>query len=75
MVNPTPDAGAQMSATIYTIEPIGFIRSELARLEAAPLQGDEVAGQKLRVAPLEAVDGTPIVDIKPVLAGLDPSDR
>ncbi|HEY9526771.1 MAG TPA: TrmO family methyltransferase, partial [Anaerolineales bacterium] len=25
------------------------------------------AEQKLRVAPLEAIDGTPIVDIKPVL--------
>jgi tRNA-Thr(GGU) m(6)t(6)A37 methyltransferase TsaA len=31
----------------------------------------EVAGQRLRVAPLEAIDGTPIVDIKPVLARLD----
>lgn len=133
------------------IEPIGFIRSELTRLEAAPLQGDEgapeawlelaplaapglagivagdelvvltwlhrarrdvlqvhprgnpdrplrgvfatrspdrpnpvglhrvsvleVAEHKLRVAPLEAIDGTPIVDIKPVLAGADPSER
>jgi tRNA-Thr(GGU) m(6)t(6)A37 methyltransferase TsaA len=28
----------------------------------------EVKKQKLRVAPLEAIDGTPIVDIKPVLA-------
>jgi len=28
----------------------------------------EVAVQKLRVSPLEAIDGTPIVDIKPVLA-------
>ena len=28
----------------------------------------EVAGHKLRVAPLEAIDGTPIVDIKPVLS-------
>ena len=28
----------------------------------------EVTGQKLQVAPLEAIDGTPIVDIKPVLA-------
>jgi tRNA-Thr(GGU) m(6)t(6)A37 methyltransferase TsaA len=140
-----------MSTTLYTIEPIGFIRSELTRLEAAPLQGDEgapeawleltplaaqglagimagdelfvltwlhlarrdvlqvhprgnldrpltgvfatrspdrpnpmglhrvsvlkVAEQKLRIAPLEAIDGTPIVDIKPVLAGSDPSDR
>ena len=29
----------------------------------------EVSGQKLRVTSLEAIDGTPIVDIKPVLAG------
>jgi tRNA (Thr-GGU) A37 N-methylase len=28
----------------------------------------EVAGQRLRVAPLEAIDGTPVVDIKAVLA-------
>jgi tRNA-Thr(GGU) m(6)t(6)A37 methyltransferase TsaA len=136
--------------TGYTIEPIGFVRSELTRLEDAPMQGDEgapeawleltpqaaqglagiqagdelivltwlhlaerdvlqvhprgdlnrpltgvfatrspdrpnpvgvhrvsvleVADQKLRVAPLEAIDGTPIVDIKPVLTS-DPSDR
>jgi tRNA-Thr(GGU) m(6)t(6)A37 methyltransferase TsaA len=140
-----------MSLTPYTIEPIGFVRSELTRLEAAPMQGDEgapdawleltplaapgligitagdelivltwlhlaqrdvlqvhprgdlnrplrgvfstrsqdrpnpvglhrvsvleVAEQKLRIAPLEAIDGTPIVDIKPVLAGSGPSDR
>ncbi len=131
----------------YMIEPIGVIRSELASLEAAPLQGDEgapeawleltaqvapgvagikagdelvvltwlhrarrdvlqvhprgrleapltgvfatrspdrpnpvglhqvsvleVVGQRLRVAPMEAIDGTPVVDIKPVLARLD----
>jgi tRNA-Thr(GGU) m(6)t(6)A37 methyltransferase TsaA len=35
----------------------------------------EVAEQKLRVVPLEAIDGTPIVDVKPVLVGSDPSDR
>lgn len=35
----------------------------------------EVTGDKLRVAPLEALDGTPIVDIKPVLKGSSPSDR
>jgi tRNA-Thr(GGU) m(6)t(6)A37 methyltransferase TsaA len=34
----------------------------------------EVRQQELRVAPLEAIDGTPIVDIKPVLSGLA-SDR
>jgi tRNA-Thr(GGU) m(6)t(6)A37 methyltransferase TsaA len=31
----------------------------------------EVAGSRLKVAPLEAIDGTPIVDIKPVLGPLD----
>ena len=35
----------------------------------------EVTEQKLRVAPVEAIDGTPIVDIKPVLTKSDPSDR
>lgn len=27
----------------------------------------QVAGQKIKVAPIEAIDGTPLVDIKPVL--------
>ncbi len=31
----------------------------------------EVTGGKLRVAPLEAIDGTPIIDIKPILGQLD----
>ena len=31
----------------------------------------EIAGPRLRVAPLEAIDGTPIIDIKPVLGPLD----
>jgi tRNA-Thr(GGU) m(6)t(6)A37 methyltransferase TsaA len=31
----------------------------------------EVAGLRLRVAPIEAIDGTPIVDIKPVLGRAD----
>jgi tRNA-Thr(GGU) m(6)t(6)A37 methyltransferase TsaA len=35
----------------------------------------EVGKQKLHVAPLEAIDGTPIVDLKPILSGSDPSDR
>jgi tRNA-Thr(GGU) m(6)t(6)A37 methyltransferase TsaA len=135
-----------VSTLNYTIEPIGFIRSELTRLEEAPRQGDEGApqawlelmpqvalglagitvgdelivltwlhlarrdmlqvhprnnpdrpltgvfatrsphrpnpvglhrvsvleidGQNVKVAPIEAVDGTPIVDIKPVLSSL-----
>lgn len=35
----------------------------------------EVAAPKLRVAPMEAIDGTPVVDIKPVLVGLDVLSR
>lgn len=31
----------------------------------------EIAGQRLRVAPIEAIDGTPIVDMKPVLTPRD----
>lgn len=31
----------------------------------------EVTGQRLRVAPMEAIDGTPVIDIKPVLVQLD----
>jgi tRNA-Thr(GGU) m(6)t(6)A37 methyltransferase TsaA len=31
----------------------------------------EVAGKRLRVAPIEAIDGTPVIDIKPVLARSD----
>ena len=27
----------------------------------------EVAGNRLRVGPIEAIDGTPVVDIKPAL--------
>ena len=34
----------------------------------------QVGEHSLRVAPLEAIDGTPIVDIKPVLVS-SPSDR
>lgn len=35
----------------------------------------EVVEKRLRVAPLEAVDGTPIIDIKPVIRGSDPALR
>lgn len=137
-----------MGSSLYTMEPIGYVRSKLTDLESAPMQGDEgapeawleitlpaldglagiksgnelilltwlhladrsvlqvhprgdrsrpltgvfatrspdrpnpiglhrvtvleVLEQKLRVAPLEAIDGTPIVDIKPVLAASTP---
>jgi tRNA-Thr(GGU) m(6)t(6)A37 methyltransferase TsaA len=33
-----------------------------------PVEVLEIAGGRLRVAPIEAIDGTPVVDIKPVLS-------
>jgi tRNA-Thr(GGU) m(6)t(6)A37 methyltransferase TsaA len=41
--------------------PIGLHRVEVLEIEN---------GRRLRVRPLEALDGTPIIDIKPVLAGV-----
>jgi len=32
-----------------------------------PVKVLEVSGDKIRVAPIEAIDGTPVVDIKPVI--------
>jgi len=138
---------ADLQEGLYTLHPIGVVRSALTSLAAAPLQGDEggpeawleitvpaahgldgitagdellvltwlhcarrdvlhvhprgtretpvtgvfatrspdrpnpvglhrvsvreVTGRKVRVAPMEAIDGTPIVDIKPVLGRLN----
>lgn len=33
----------------------------------------EIAGNRIRIGPIEAIDGTPVVDIKPVL--VDSTDR
>ncbi|MFZ0546155.1 MAG: hypothetical protein WAM60_11985 [Candidatus Promineifilaceae bacterium] len=52
---------------MFSIEPIGFVRSKITRREDAPRQGDEGGP--------EAIDRTPIVDIKPVLSGSNPADR
>jgi len=63
------------------LRPIGRVRSPLAEPTRAPKQGFEggpaawlellpalaPAVRDLRVSDLEAVDGTPIVDLKPVL--------
>lgn len=32
-----------------------------------PVMVLEIAGNRLRIAPIEAIDGTPVVDIKPVI--------
>jgi len=46
--------------------------SEFEDWHTEPSEIFEVAGNRLRVGPLEAIDGTPVVDIKPVV--LLPSD-
>ena len=51
-----PERGVFSTRSPHRPNPIGLHRVTIA----------EVAGARLRVAPLEAVDGTPILDIKPV---------
>jgi tRNA (Thr-GGU) A37 N-methylase len=29
-----------------------------------------ISGNRLRIGPIEAIDGTPVIDIKPVLPGV-----
>ena len=48
----------------------GFLGSHLCEhLLARGVEVVEVAGLRIRVKPLEAIDGTPVVDVKPVLRG------
>jgi tRNA-Thr(GGU) m(6)t(6)A37 methyltransferase TsaA len=54
----TPLAGVFATRSPDRPNPVGLHRVSVL----------EVAGQRLRVAPMEAIDGTPVVDIKPVLA-------
>jgi tRNA-Thr(GGU) m(6)t(6)A37 methyltransferase TsaA len=63
-VHPRGDPGRSVAGVFATRSPdrpnpIGLHRVMLR----------EIAGHRLRVEPLEVVDGTPIVDLKPVLTG------
>jgi tRNA (Thr-GGU) A37 N-methylase len=52
------------------LRPVGVLRSTLESRVGAPQQGDVVRaidGLRLRIGPIEAMDGTPVVDIKPLL--------
>ena len=46
-----------MSRATFTIEPIGFVRSTLTRLEDAPMQGDEGAPEAWLELKPQAEDG------------------
>ena len=55
-----------MKSALYTIEPIGVVRSELTELDDAPMQGDEGAPEAwLELKPLAA----------PGLLGIQPGDE
>ena len=59
-----PPEGVFTTRSPHRPNPIGLHRVEVA----------EVEGSRLRVRNLEALDGTPVVDVKPVLSG-DASER
>jgi tRNA-Thr(GGU) m(6)t(6)A37 methyltransferase TsaA len=59
-----PEAGVFSTRSQHRPNPLGLHEVEVLSVD----------GPRLRVSGLEAVDGTPIVDLKPVLAR-DPSDR
>jgi tRNA-Thr(GGU) m(6)t(6)A37 methyltransferase TsaA len=59
-----PPQGVFGTRSPHRPNPLGLHRVELL----------EVAGTRLRVSDMEAVDGTPIVDVKPVLSA-DASER
>jgi tRNA-Thr(GGU) m(6)t(6)A37 methyltransferase TsaA len=55
-----PETGVFSTRSPDRPNPIGLHRVEVV----------EVDGLRVRVRPLEALDGTPIVDVKPVLGGI-----
>ena len=62
-----PLAGVFSTRSPERPNPIGLHRVRLLALRSAPH-----APAELDVEPLEAIDGTPVIDIKPVWGGADP---
>ena len=56
-----PERGVFSTRSADRPNPIGLHRVHVLSID----------GRRVRVRPLEAVDGTPIVDVKPVLSGFD----
>jgi tRNA-Thr(GGU) m(6)t(6)A37 methyltransferase TsaA len=54
-----PEEGVFSTRSPHRPNPIGLHRVEITAVD----------GPRLRVRSLEALDGTPIIDVKPVLAG------
>jgi tRNA-Thr(GGU) m(6)t(6)A37 methyltransferase TsaA len=62
-VHPRGDPGAPLAGVFATRSPHRPNPLGLHRVTVR-----EISGTRLRVGPIEAIDGTPIVDLKPVLA-------
>ena len=70
-VHPRDDAAAPLTGVFSTRSqdrpnPIGLHRCRILEV-AGPLRGVTQTGPRLRVAGLEAFDGTPVLDLKPPL--------
>lgn len=59
-----PEQGVFATRSPHRPNPIGMHRVEVLAIE----------GRRMRVSDLEALDGTPVIDVKPVLSG-DVSER
>jgi tRNA-Thr(GGU) m(6)t(6)A37 methyltransferase TsaA len=63
-VHPRGDAGRPLTGVFATRSP-----DRPNPLGLHPVKALELAPGKLKVGPIEAIDGTPVLDIKPVLCG------
>ena len=61
-VHPRGDQNIPLTGVFATRSPVRPNPIGLHRVKVL-----EIAGNRLRVGPIEAIDGTPVVDIKPVL--------
>src|SRR5215472_13054653 len=66
MVHPRSDRNLPLAGVFATRSPDRPNPLGLHRVNVL-----EIVGNRLRVKPLEAIDGTPVVDIKPVLSKAD----
>ena len=51
----------------FNIRPIGFIHSKLNDLKDCPLQEAKVHRKCIKIFPMEVLDATPVIDIKPFI--------
>ena len=70
--HPRNDPGAPLAGVFSTRAPDRPNPIGLHRVRLLALTAPQHAPAELEVEPLEAIDGTPIIDLKPVWSGADP---